>query len=300
MTILRQRLAEQLLAVLPLLLLLGSTSFIEPALAQVVSYCGSEADDLSNCVAVVGGSSSDITPCLNCVADALKAAAEAAVASSSASSSSPCKRYNATYCTSIFSDCSGTCDDATCGAEFTSYYDCQGQNAYRQLNTTEILQGGACEIDCGGGDIVRNGTDAGGSNGGAGNETTVGGACNATWTDLEQCLAGQGRSDESRLQCGSCVAESIPPLGGGSASCSSLNEQFCTAVASCANPCASKVCAEPFGRHVRCAGQSASGSGTNSCPSTSCGLGQTSAAAAAETASLLAALVLIVAALVTM
>jgi hypothetical protein len=240
-----------------LLALALSYSFSSSAQEQQ-PQCGTEADDLSNCVAAVGG---EITSCLNCASEAVAAAAT--------SSPSSCQQYNASFCASVAAGCAGRCDDGTCGQEFSAYVHCEGRAAYGGLNSTAAEGGGACEIECG--DITGNATAGGsgnstsGSGGDGGAGGVAGSACNSTWTNLERCLAGQGRSDQSQADCASCVGGSAPPSAA-NLSCLALDEQYCTAAAGCEGACARQACGDEFSQHVWCVGRSA-----GDCPGPSCG-----------------------------
>jgi hypothetical protein len=241
--------------------------------------CGSEADELANCAAQFGDI--DVGACLSCVSGALVKGAALANATT-------CAAYNATFCSSIQSECQASCDDYRCGAEFSLYYLCEAAAAYRNVTSDSTEQQGLCDIDCGsignssgtGGTGSNNGTattnDDTGSSGG-GNEP---GSCNSTWNDLRMCLIDQGRDDPAQQECDSCIQDAIPISSSTtSVDCSSLNDQYCNAVTSCDSVCAQAACASEFDVQLRCAAELAATAATGStCQITKCGSDATSAA----------------------
>jgi hypothetical protein len=230
--------------------------------------CGSEADELANCAAQFGDI--DVGACLSCVSGALAKGATA---------STTCAAYNATFCSSIQSECQASCDDYRCGAEFSLYYLCEAAAAYKNATSESTEQQGLCDIDCG---SIGNSSDTGGTGSNNGTATTnddtgssggnVPGSCNSTWNDLRMCLIDQGRDGPAQQECDSCIQDAIPISSSTtSVDCSSLNEQYCTAVTSCDSVCAQAACASEFDVQLRCAAEQAATAAGSTCQITSCG-----------------------------
>jgi hypothetical protein len=238
--------------------------------------CGSEADELANCAAQFGDI--DVGACLSCVSGAL-------VKSAALANTTTCAAYNATFCSSIQSECQASCDDDRCGAEFSLYYLCEAAAAYKNVTSESAEQQGLCDIDCG---SIGNSSDAGGTtnngtattNDDTGSGGNVPGSCNATWNDLRSCLIAQGRDDPAQEECDSCIQGAIPISSStSSVDCSALNEQYCNAVTSCESVCAQAACASEFDVQLRCAAELAATAAGSTCQITKCGSDATSAAA---------------------
>jgi hypothetical protein len=263
--------------------------------------CSSEADELADCAAQFGNI--DVGACLSCVSTAIVMASSSG-ANATTATTTTCRSYNATFCTSIQSDCQASCDDYRCGAEFSLYYLCEADANYKNVTAETPDEQGLCDINCGSignssdstgtdtdtGTGTNNGTapstDDGDSSGNGGNGGNEPGSCNATWNDLRMCLVDQGRDASAQQECDSCIQDAIPISDGSSTTtssvdCSALNEQYCNAVTSCETVCARAACAAEFDVQLRCAAEvrsSSSSSGSN-CQITSCGSDATSAAA---------------------